>query len=459
MPAEVARVEKVGTTLRKFVRRGARSHISNLLAKTRPEDAALVMRGLTPEHQLVVFRILIEEYLDAAGEVITELEPPLRVAIIESLTAEELATLLRPMSVDDAVFVVESLPPALRSRVLELVDRQELTNVQSHLGHPEDSAGRIMDSEFFALPETTSVGEAIQAIRDRGDIEMIFYVYIVDSHRHLVGVVSLRQLLLSPPERQLSEIMTRSLIKVHTWTDQEEVAQIAARYDLLAIPVVDDDARLMGVVTVDDIIDVVREEATEDFYRMVGTSDNELLYQDNSFKVARIRLPWLLLNLIGLATTGFLLETFQVSLRQALFLLTFVPVIMGMGGNIGSQTSMIAVRGLASGRIQPGEGRFRHFLVQQFKVGVVLGLVCAAVVGTGAMLLEANLYYAAVVGTALLVAIVVASLNGALIPMIFQRVGVDPALAAGPLVTTSSDITGICIYFGLASLLINFLVK
>ena len=458
MPNEVARVEKIGTTLRKFVRRGARSHISNLLDKTRPEDVALVMRGLTPEHQLVVFRILITEYIESAGAVITEVEPQVRVAIIESLTAEELGKLLRPMSVDDAVFVVESLPPGLQARIVDLVDRQELTNVQSALGHPEDSAGRIMDSEFFALPESTSVGGAIQEIRDRGDIEMIFYVYIVDGRRHLVGVVSLRQLLLSRPERPLSEIMARSLLKVHTWTDQEEVAQIAARYDLLAIPVVDDDNRLVGVVTVDDIIDVVREEATEDFYKMVGTSDHEILYQDRSFKVAGIRLPWILVNLIGLGFTGFLLEHFQVSLEQALFLLTFVPVIMGMGGNIGSQTSTIAVRGLASGRIVPGEGRTRRFMIQQVKVGAILGVACAGIVGLGALVIEQNGYYALVVGAALFSAILIASLNGAAIPVLFQRLGVDPAIAAGPLVTTSSDIIGICIYFSLAGLLIDLLV-
>ena len=252
--------------------------------------------------------------------------------------------------------------------------------------------------------------------------------------------------------------MARSLLKVHTWTDQEEVAQIAARYDLLAIPVVDDDNRLVGVVTVDDIIDVVREEATEDFYKMVGTSDHEILYQDRSFKVAGIRLPWILVNLIGLGFTGFLLEHFQVSLEQALFLLTFVPVIMGMGGNIGSQTSTIAVRGLASGRIVPGEGRTRRFMIQQVKVGAILGVACAGIVGLGALVIEQNGYYALVVGAALFSAILIASLNGAAIPVLFQRLGVDPAIAAGPLVTTSSDIIGICIYFSLAGLLIDLLV-
>jgi magnesium transporter len=274
-----------------------------------------------------------------------------------------------------------------------------------------------------------------------------------------VGVTSLRQLLLSPPERTLGEIMTRSVIQVDTGTDQEEVAQLAARYDLLAIPVVDEARRLVGIVTVDDIIDIVKEEATEDFYKMVGTSDNELLYQERSFRVAGIRLPWLLVNLAGLVVTGLLLRRFQVSLKEALFLLTFVPVIMGMGGNIGSQTATITVRGLATGRIGRDRGRLRRFLWQQTKVGEVLGVACALLVAVGAFVLEQNLYYALVVGVSLFLAIVVASVNGALVPLVFERLGVDPAIASGPLVTTSNDITGILIYFGLASLLIELLVR
>lgn len=453
------RQEKIADTLRRFVRRGARGHISKLLAKARPGDVALMMRGLTPDQRFYVFQILEKDYLETAGEVLSELDPQHRSDLITRLTPERVAAILEPMSVDDAVYVVSSLPPELHEKVLDLVDRPELRDIQSHLGYADDTAGRIMDPEFFTLPESTTAGEAIEAIRHKGDIEMIFYVYVVDRHRHLVGVVSLRQLLIAPPELPLADIMTRSLIKVHTDTDQEEVAQVAARYDLLAIPVVDDDNRLVGVVTVDDIIDVMREEATEDFFKMVGSSDNELLYQDRSFKVAAIRLPWLLVNLVGGVVAGMLLAYFQVSLKEALFLLTFVPVITGMGGNIGTQTSTIAVRGLASGRIAPGEGRIRRFLWQQAKVGVVLGVICAALVAIGALLLEQNLTYSVVVGGAMLIAMVLSSVNGALIPVLFQRLGIDPAIASGPLVTTSNDVTGILVYFGLATALIKLLVR
>jgi magnesium transporter len=315
-----------------------------------------------------------------------------------------------------------------------------------------------MDTAYLALSEETTVGEAISHIQRSAELDNIFYLYVLDRGQHLVGVTSLRQLLLSAPEVTLEKVMTASVIKVRTDTDQEEVAALAARYSLLAIPVTDDDNKMVGIVTLDDIIDVVSEEATEDFFKMVGTSDDELVYQDRSFKVAGIRLPWLLLNLAGLLFAGALISFFEVTLREAVFLFTFVPAIMGMGGNIGSQTSTIAVRGLATGRLSIDHGSMKVFLWQQIKVGTILGVVCAFIVGVGAMLWEQSPVYGAIVGVSLFAAVMLASINGVLIPMVFERLGVDPAIAAGPLVTTSNDITGILIYFGLASLFIELLV-
>jgi magnesium transporter len=213
-----------------------------------------------------------------------------------------------------------------------------------------------MDTEFMALAEETIVQDAIDRVREFAqDVDMISYLYVVDKSERLVGVTPLRNLLLARPSQSLGEIMNPSIVQVHTQTDQEEVAQLASRYDLLAIPVVDDENRLAGIVTIDDIVDIFKEEATEDFYKMVGTSDDELLYQDRSFKVAGIRLPWLLVNLAGLLCAGMLTTRFEETFQIAI-LVGFIPVINGMAGNIGSQTSTIAVRGLATGRLGLGSG-------------------------------------------------------------------------------------------------------
>jgi len=453
------RSELIGDTLRRFVRRGARTHLSKLLGKTRPEDIALHFPRLIPSEQMEVFRILIDDHLEPAGEVLTELDSPIQQEILEGLSTQDIARILDSMSVDDAVSLVDSLPDDLRDKLVDIVDRKDLSEVQEHLTYGDDTAGRIMDTELLALPHDTTVAETISYIQKVGDLDNVFYLYVVDRDRHLVGVTSLRQLILSAPERPLEDVMARSVIKVNTDTDQEDVAQLASRYNLLAIPVTDDTNHLVGIVTLDDIIDVIEEEATEDFFKMVGTSDDELVYQDRSFKVAGIRLPWLLFNLAGLVLAGAFISAFEVTLQEALFLFAFVPAIMGMGGNIGSQTSTIAVRGLATGRIVLGEGSVKQFLWQQIKVGAILGVICSCLVGLGAMIWQANPVYGVVVGISLFVAVMFASIFGVLIPIVFERLGVDPAVAAGPLVTTSNDITGVLIYFGLATLFIDLLLR
>ncbi|HYN19555.1 MAG TPA: magnesium transporter [Thermoanaerobaculia bacterium] len=451
--------ELLAEALRRLVRRGKRSDITRLLSKVRPGDMSVVLLGLTPAERLLVFQIVTEDYPDTAGEVLSDLEAPQRLELLEKLPPEVIAEILESAAVDDAVHVIDSLPEDRRERVLELVDPQQLSEMRPHLAYEEDTAGRIMNPEFFALPELATVRQAIAAIQEKRDVEMIYYVYVVDSAKHLLGVGSLRQLLLSRPDQRLGELMQRDIIQVHTDTDQEEVAAIVARHDLFAVPVVDDENRLVGIVTVDDIVDVVKEEANEDILRIAGTSEDELLYQERSFRVAGIRLPWLLINLVGGVITGLLLEHFQVSFQEALFLLAFVPVVMGMGGNSGTQTTTITIRGLATGRVELSRGRIRHYLWQQTKVGALLGLATGTVAGTVALVLQRNPAYSVVVGGAMFLTILVASFNGVIIPLLFERIGVDPAVAAGPLVTTSNDITGILIYFGLASLLIQFLVK
>jgi magnesium transporter len=452
------RAKRVAATLRRLVRRGAHQRISNLLSKVRPEDLALSLLDFTPAEQLRVFRILLESYPEAAVDVLTELERPVRVSLLERLSPEQVGNIVKNAPVDDAVYLIESMPPELKEKILDLVDLGGMTEVQSHLTYEDDSAGRIMDTEFFSLPESTRVSQAVAKIQELQDVEMIFYLYVVDDAGSLLGVTSLRQLLLTRPEKTLGEIMQPDIIKVTTETDQEVVAQLAARYDLLAIPVTDELNHLVGIVTVDDIVDVVREEATEDFYKIVGTSDDELHYHGKAWRVAGIRLPWLFANMIGLTLTGFLLEFFQHRYESYLFLLGFVPLVMGMGGTTGSQTSTITVRGLATGRLASDARGSGWFVWHQVRVGLVVALCTAFAASAVALLRHQSWSFALMVAVALLVVIFIATLSGALVPLLFKRLGIDPAVAAGPLVTMSSDITGILVYFGLVALMFKFLL-
>ncbi len=448
------RADVLRTTVRRLLRRGARGRISKILDKSRPEDIALMLPDLTPSEQFSLFRVLIDDYTEAASDVLIELEPQVRLAILEQLSAEQVAKLLEPAAVDDAVFLLDALPAELKEKVLEIVDLEDrFSDVQAHLDYEDDTAGRIMDSEFVALEEETTAAEAIARVRATAhEVDMISYLYVVDKVGRLLGVASLRQLLLADPGQILGEIMYATPIKVHTHTDQEEVAQLASRYDLLAIPVSDDDGKLVGIVTVDDIIDVFKEEANEDFYKMAGTSEDEVIYQDRSFKVAGIRLPWLLFNLVGLLGAGALTKRFEETYHLAV-MIAFIPVVMGMAGNIGSQTSTIAVRGLATGRLSLGEGRIRHFVWQQLKVGALLAVICSTIVAAVSYYWGKDTSLALVVGLALFLTVQLASFTGVVIPVVFQRLGFDPAVASGPLVTTINDVLGVLIYFSLASLL------
>ncbi len=457
------RAELMSTTIRRLLRRGARTKISKMLAKVRPEDIAVMLRAFTPAEQFEIFRLLIADHPQAATDVLIKIDPQVRLAILEELSTEQVGQLLELAAVDDAVFLLDSLPSELKEKMLEIIDLQDrFAAIQAHLTYGADSAGRIMDTEFVALDEQTTAGEAIAQVRKIArDVEMITYLYVIDKGRRLLGVTPLRQLLLADPEATLYDIMNAAVIKVHTDTDQEEVARLAARYDLLAIPVTDDDGKLKGIVTVDDIIDVFKEEATEDFFKMAGTSEEELVYQDRSFRVAGIRLPWIVFNLIGLMGAGYIATLFEKSFDQIALLIGAIPVIMGMAGNIGSQTSTIAVRGLATGRLTLDQGRVRHFLWQQLKVGLVLAVACSALLAAvgvlAAVFFEESPYVAMPVAISLFFTVLLASMTGVVIPVVFQRIGFDPAVASGPLVTTANDFLGVLIYFGLARLLFQLL--
>ena len=445
---------RLGPTLRRLLRRGAKAKITRALARVRPEDVAILLQDFTPSEQIDIFRLLIQEFPEAASDVLVDLEPQTRLHLVADLTPERIAKLLALASVDDAVFLLDNLPDDLKEEVLRIVDIEErFSEVQQRLAYEDETAGRIMDSEFVALPVETTVQDAIAALRRIAkDVDMISYLYVVDEGDQLLGVTPLRQLLLANPDDTLRQIMNESVIRVHTDTDQEEVAQLAARYDLLAIPVTDDEGRLVGIVTIDDIIDVFKEEATEDFYKMAGTSDDELIHQDNSLKVAGIRLPWILFNLTGLLLAGYFTSRFEEAYDLAA-LIGFIPVIMGMAGNIGSQTSTIAVRGLATGRLNTALSGVRTFLFQQLKVGAALGVVCSSIGAAAAFGYMREPIPTLVIGCSLFATVMLASLNGVMIPVLFERLGIDPAVASGPLVTTTNDVLGILIYFGLTGLL------
>src|SRR5206468_1645038 len=258
---------------------------------------------------------------------------------------------LAELPYDEAADFMAARPHELQDPVLAAMPREDASAIQRLLLYPPDTAGRIMTPDVFALSEDLTIEQAIRSLQQQRDLEMAFYLYVVDDRGHLVGVLSLRQLLVNDPAKKLRDVMTTDVIKVRTDMDQEEVAKVVSKYDIIAVPVVDEQSRLVGVITIDDVIDVVREEATEDFYKMAGTSDEEKV-QRSILKSARSRLPWLFTSFFGGLSVAFVVGAYQGILSRMVILAGFFPVILGMGGNIGTQSSTIIVRGLATGRIE-----------------------------------------------------------------------------------------------------------
>ncbi len=416
-----------------------------------PADMADILRGLSPEKRKAFFDSLNPE---VGAKVLRELDPVSEVQLLAELDNREISEILDEMPSDDAADVVLDLSREKADQVLQLMEKEESADVKKLLKYKEDTAGGIMTTEFVALNQELNSEEALQLLRKRVEPGPIHYIYVVGDDQKLLGVLLVKRLIASGPDVKLKEIMNRDIISVPTDLDQEEVARIVSKYDLLAVPVVDSQNQLAGIVTVDDVIDVIKEEDAEDIFRMAGTHEEELL-RKSIFKVAQIRLPWLLITLIGGLISCGLLRAFQFTLEKIIALAFFIPVIMGMGGNIGIQSSTIVVRGLATGNIDLA--RVGSAIFKEIKVGAVMGFACGALVGTIAYFLEREPVLGVVVGISMFVAITVAATMGTLVPLLFKRLKIDPAIASGPFVTTSNDITGLIIYFVLANWLFEAL--
>ena len=441
-------------TVSKLLRRGAIINLKKALGKIHPADIAHLFRYFELDEQKTLLELTPD--LDRAADVLAELEPESWPQLAALLDKNYLISIVHEMADDDSAVFLRSLPEELAEEILAELHDDQSEDVEHLLGYDEETAGGIMSTDVFSLNQDITVKQAIEALQDSEDYEMVFYVYVVDEHNHLVGVLSLRQLLTVPPVTKLSDLMSTNVMRVRTDMDQEEVADLVAKYNILAIPVVDDQGKLMGLITVDDVIDVMRDEATEDILRMAGTSEEELLLGYKSFQIARLRLPWLLTTLVGGVVTGTLMWYYRATLEQVIMLISFIPVITGMGGNVGGQTSTILVRGFATGKID--FSMIRQVFFKELRVGLIMGIICGLVIAAVASTWHQNLYLGLVVGVAMVTAITVAACMGVIVTTFFKKIGVDPAIASSPFVQTVNDITGILIYFSTATLFLPYLI-
>jgi magnesium transporter len=449
------RIDLVLDSVRRLLRIGATANLLNLLQKQHPADLAQVFSELPERDRQATFGLLADRNGRLAMEAVSELGPEAGAALLATKSAEEIARLAQEIPTDDAAALIDYLPEELSTAVLELMRPKQSGEVENLLEYDEQTAGRIMNPHVFALSEDMTVGEAITELQTNRDVEMVFYLYIVDGRRHLVGVTSLRRLLLVSPETPLKRMMSTDLISARVDMDQEEVARQVASYNLLAIPVVDEENKLVGVITVDDVIDVIKEEATEDIYRLAGVAGDERAFTPAAESI-RKRLPWLGVNLVTAFVAASVVAVFEGTIEQITALAVFMPIVAGMGGNAATQTLTVIVRGIALGELTWSNSR--KALLKEAAVGtangVVLGLAAAAVAWTT----RGSPVLGLVLCAAMVINMFVAATAGTLVPLGLRAVNVDPALASSVFITTLTDVVGFFSFLGLATVFMRYLV-
>ena len=433
--------------VKQFAKQQNRQGLKKLIDEMRAADLADLIEHLDPEERLFIINLL-EPY--GAGEVLVEIETPVQELILKDLDNQAITEIVQVLDSDDAADLVGDLPDDRAREIIESVGDEVSEELEKLLPYPEDTAGGIMALEFVAVKADASVKDAIDTIREkREEVENLYYIWVVDDVGKLVGVISLKDLVLELTDRKISDIMNTEVISVHVDTDQEEVARLVKKYDLVAIPVVGDDHRLVGRITHDDIIDVIEEEADEDISLMAGVIDQEIA-EESTLKISRARLPWLIVGLLAGIIAAAVINQFESSLEKVLALSFFFPVIMAMGGSTGTQAATIVVRGLATGDISLMNIGKRLWM--EMRVALVNALVCGMLLGLIVGTWVSDYALGAVVGLALVFIIVNAGVIGSAVPMALKKWNIDPALATGPFVTTSNDILSLLIYLGLVTI-------
>ena len=432
-------------TFRRLLRRRATTNIVKLIDKTHPADLALLFRYFNDIEQDEIFSDLKES--ETTAEFLSELDESIAVRLLENESPERIAQILEKASSNEQAYLMGLVDEKYANSVIDLLKAEKQEELEEMMAYPEDSAGILMYTDVFTLHEDTKAKDAIYALQDQEGAEMVFYLYTLDNDGRLTGVISLRDLVTTPGDTMLKDIMSKQIHVVRPETDQEEVARIVSQYNFLAVPVVDSEERLLGIVTVDDVVDVIREEATEDFLQLVGAGKDREILLKSSWENARMRVPWLFASWVGGILAALIIGIFDDVLQSTIALAAFIPVIMGMGGNIGTQSSTMIVRGLATGRVSIENSV--KILFKEIRVGLILGILYGLLLGVFAIFQFINVspMIGLVVGLSICISMIIAATIGSLVPLILNRFEIDPAIATGPFVTTAIDILGVAFYF------------
>jgi len=418
-----------------------------------PYDLARIHSHLSDTEQARFLQFLNEDQL---ADMLQEMEHDQQIDVLGRLDQEKTALILDLMDNDDLAILLDELSQEQKEELMRGMRDEESQFVKNIMKFPPETAGRIMTNRYVWIPQHYTVSEVVQKLKAFVSIaETINYLYVIDQERRLAGVVSYRSLILADPDETIVDIMNGRVLSVPVDADQEEVAQLIQKYDLVAIPVVESDGTLVGIITVDDILDVIVREADEDIRKMNATGGKSIDFNTKAVIAAARRLPWLILLLFIGLISGTIISVFEETLEQVVALAFFMPMIAGMTGNTGTQSLAVIIRGLATKELsRPVVVRL---LARELKVGMMIGVICGIFIAVIAFIWQGNLYLGLVVGSSLIATLIVGTMAGTVIPLILFKLRVDPAVASGPLITTINDILSLIIYFGIATLFLSYL--
>ncbi|MEH7123255.1 magnesium transporter [Bacillus sp. JJ1532] len=437
----------------KTLKENKKKEFETILDELQPYDIAQIYEDLPEKHKT---RFLLYMNVDRLADLIQELSKEDQLEVLNKLGIEKTGEVLDLMDNDDLALLLDDLSPEKIASLLSGMKKSESKIVQDIMNYPPETAGRLMTNRFVWIRDYYTVMDAVGKLKSFVEFaETINYLYVIDQDRKLVGVVSYRDLLIAEPTEVIKNIMYERVISVSVTTDQEEVARLVERYDFLAIPVVSEENVLMGIATVDDIIDVVIQEANEDFEKLSATGKS-IDFETKAFVAAYRRLPWLILLLFIGILSGSIISGYEETLQKVVALAFFMPMISGMTGNTGTQSLAVVVRGLVSNDID--KKVVIHLIMREFGVSLIIGLICGVLISLIAFFWQGNAILGAVVGSSLFLTLIIGTLAGTIIPLILYRFKIDPAVASGPLITTLNDIFSLVTYFGIATMFINHLM-
>ena len=415
-----------------------------ILANLHPADIVQILNGIKNGNKKLFFRMMSSS---KAAEVLEEFDPFDRLHIMEEMTETETVRILENMSVDEITDLFQEMPTAQAESLLQKLPQEDYEELKALLKMAEDTAGGLMTTDYVYILSDVTVSQAIDDVRQFGQkAETIYYLYVVDDKKHLQGVLSLRELISAPRDKRIHEIMHRKIVSVHVDQDQEGVAKIISRYSLLAVPVVNEENRLLGIVTVDDAMEVMEAEDTEDIHKMAGiTPEEDVVLTTTIWGASKKRILWLVICLLGDMLAGKVIHGYSHVLESVVAVAFFIPVLMATGGNIGTQSLALSVRGMATEELS--RKNILQFIIGETLAGLQLGIICGSIVSVIAYIWQNNAQLSIAVGLSMSISLMLASLMGVLVPLIFHIFNIDPAVASGPFITTLVDITTLIIYF------------